>query len=126
MLVESSKAKPDVVLVATGSEVGPVVEARTILEKEGVAARVVSMPSTNLFFEQPDAYRESELPKGVRLVAIEAAAPDSWYRVVGTDGLIIGMRRYGASAPWNVLAEKFGFTGPQIAARVSAWLKGGK
>ncbi len=123
VLVEASTAAPAVVLVATGSEVGPTVEARTALEKQGVAARVDTMPSTTLFFDQPESYRESIVPRSSKLVAIEAAAADSWYRLVGPTGLVIGMRRYGASAPWNVLAEKFGFTGQEIAARILAWLR---
>jgi transketolase len=126
VLADAPTGKLDVVIVATGSEVGPAVEARALLEKQRVGVRVVSMPSIELFFQQPDDYREAVVPRSAKVVAVEAAAPDSWYRVVGRDGLIIGMRRYGASAPANVLAEKFGFTGPQVAAQISTWLAGGK
>ena len=86
---------------------------------------VVSMPSQELFEEQPAAYRDKVLPPGVRAAAIEAADPGSWYRWIGKDGLAIGIERFGASAPYQVIAEKLGFTPARVAARVLEWLQGG-
>jgi len=109
---------PSLVLIASGSEVGPARQAQEILSSRGVAARVVSMPSPDLFLRQDEPYRRSVLPMGARCVVIEAARSQGWERVAGRDALLIGVDRFGASAPWKVNAEKFGFTGPQIAERV--------
>jgi len=111
-----------VVLVATGSEVAPAQQAQEILTAKGVAARVVSMPCPSLFLEQPEEYRRSVLPAGARTVVVEAARLHGWERVAGCDALLIGIDRFGASAPWKLIAEKLGFTGPQIAERVQSWL----
>ncbi len=109
---------PSLVLIASGSEVGPAQQAQGILSARGIAARVVSMPCPDLFLRQDEAYRRSVVPKGARSVVIEAARIHGWERVAGCDALMIGVDRFGASAPWKVIAEKFGFTGPQIADRV--------
>jgi transketolase len=109
-----------IVLMASGSEVGPAVEAQKILAGAGLPARVVSMASPQLFLAQSAGYRDSVVPKGARNVVIEAAVLQGWERVAGTDALFLGMDRFGASAPWQVLQEKFGFTGPQIADKVKA------
>jgi len=109
-------------IVASGSEVAPAQEAQDILAQRGIAARVVSMPSPDLFLRQDEAYRRSVLPKGVTSVVVEAARLTGWERVVGADALLIGVDRFGASAPWKVIAEKFGFTGPQIADRIVRFL----
>jgi transketolase len=107
--------QPEVILIASGSEVAVALEAFEKLAAEGVAARVVSMPSWDLFEEQPQAYRDRVLPPGVTArLAIEAAAPFGWERYVGTKGAVIGMNRYGASAPYKILAEKFGFTAANV------------
>ena len=111
-----------VVLVATGSEVAPAQQAQEILATKGVATRVVSMPCPSLFLEQSEEYRRSVLPRGARNVVVEAARLQGWERVAGCDALLIGIDRFGASAPWKVIAEKLGFTGPQIADRVTRWL----
>jgi len=114
---------PDVILIASGSEVAPALGARELLAEQGVAARVVSMPSWELFESQSQAYRDSILPPGLKArVAIEAGVATGWERYVGTEGEIIALDRFGASAPYGVLAEKFGFTAEAIAARVSAYL----
>ena len=114
---------PDVILIASGSEVAPALGARELLAEQGVAARVVSMPSWELFESQSQAYRNSILPPGLKArVAIEAGVATGWERYVGTEGEIIALDRFGASAPYGVLAEKFGFTAEAIAARVSAYL----
>jgi transketolase len=118
--------EPDVILIASGSEVAPALGARELLADDGVAARVVSMPSWELFECQTQAYRDSILPPGLEArVAIEAGVSTGWERYVGTEGEIIALDRFGASAPYGVLAEEFGFTAEAIAARVSAYLERG-
>ena len=107
----------DVTLIATGSELHVTVDAANLLDDEGIAARVVSLPCWELFFEQDEQYRSGVLGSAPR-VAIEAASPFGWERMVGQDGLILGIDHFGESAPDTVIAEKLGFTGPAIAARV--------
>ncbi len=116
---------PPVVLIASGSEVAPAQQAQEILATQGVAARVVSMPSPDLFLEQDESYRRSVVPEGARTIVVEAARLNGWERVAGCEALMIGIDRFGASAPWKVIAEKLGFTGPQIADRVLRWLGSG-
>ena len=109
---------PDVILIATGSEVSLALEAREILAQEGVGARVVSMPSWELFEAQPQAYKESVLPPEVTArMAIEASVSMGWDRYVGPQGVMYGIDHFGASAPYKVLMEQWGFTGPAIATR---------
>jgi transketolase len=110
------------VLIATGSEVALAVEAQTQLAARGIAVRVVSMPCTQVFEAQPAAWRESVLPKGLPRVAVEAGVTDGWYRYVGHDGAVVGLNRFGASAPAKVLFEQFGFTPAQVAATVEGVL----
>lgn len=113
----------DVVLIATGSEVSAAIGAYEILKEKGIGVRVVSMPCMELFDEQEKAYRDSIIPPDVKKrVSIEAASPFGWNKYVGDDGISIGMTRFGASAPYKVLAEKFGFTPEAIAARVEEYL----
>ncbi|MFZ8976166.1 MAG: transketolase [Pseudohongiellaceae bacterium] len=108
---------PDVIVIATGSEVQICVEAVGRLQSEGVAARLVSMPSADVFEAQDQDYRDAVLPPSVRnRVAVEAAAVDYWHKWVGMDGQIIGMRSFGASAPGGVLMEHFGFTADAVVA----------
>jgi len=111
-----------VVLIGSGSEVAPAQQAQEILAAKGIASRLVSMPCPGLFLEQDEPYRRSVVPKGARTVVIEAARLSGWERVAGCDSLMIGIDRFGASAPWKVIAEKLGFTGPQIADRIMRWL----
>jgi transketolase len=115
-------AKPAAVLLASGSELSLALAARAKLAESGRDVSVVSMPSQELFAEQAAAYRDSVLPPDVRAVAIEAAEPGSWYRWIGKDGLAIGLRRFGASAPYQVIAEQLGFTPGAVAARIIEWL----
>lgn len=118
-----SSEMPDVVLIATGSEVHIALEAGKKLAAEHVQVSVVSLPSWELFDQQPAEYRESVLPRSVRArVAVEAAQTLGWEHYVGLDGLIIGLDHFGASAPAPVLYEKFGLTGEHIAAQVRQWL----
>ena len=113
--VLSDVAQPAVVLMATGSEVEIALAARDLLATQGVAARVVSMPSFELFAQQDADYRDSVLPRGVPRVAVEAAHPASWYRWVGDTGAIVGIEHFGASAPAPVLYQQFGITAEKVA-----------
>jgi transketolase len=122
ILSEAEGGSPDVVLVATGSEVAVALDAKRILGQRGCVARVVSMPSIEIFDAQPKSYRMSVLPSDAHIVAIEAGRSDGWYRWVGRNGLVIGIDRFGASAPYKVLAQKFGFTGQQVAENVLAYM----
>lgn len=106
---------PDVVLLATGSEVEIALSARARLAVDGISARVVSVPSLELFAKQDADYRASVLPAGVPRVAVEAAHPASWYRWVGDSGAIVGIETFGASAPAPVLYEQFGITAEKVA-----------
>ncbi len=120
---ESTSGTVEIIIIATGSEVGPAVEAQTILVAQGHAVRVVSMPCLEVFERQDGAWREAVLPRRARRVSVEAGRTSLWKGVVGLDGLVIGVDRFGASAPAPVLAEKYGLTGPQIAASIAAWFK---
>ena len=101
---------PDVVLMSSGSEVALVLEAQRRLAAEGVRARAVSVPSQELFAEQPESYRREVLPAGVPRVAVEAAHPMSWQRWVGESGVVLGISRFGASAPYARIYEELGLT----------------
>ncbi len=114
--------KPDIILIATGSEVSLALDAAAILAERDIRARVVSMPCTALFDAQSAAWRESVLPNAVRArVAVEAATADFWRKYVGLDGKIVGMHGFGESAPGKVLFEHFGFT-PENVVQVCARL----
>ncbi|AZM55837.1 transketolase [Streptomyces sp. WAC 01529] len=118
VLAEASKGTPDVVLIATGSEVHLAVEARERLEADGIATRVVSMPSVEWFEEQPREYRDSVLPPAVKArVAVEAGIGLTWYRYVGDAGRIVSLEHFGASADADVLFAEFGFTAENVAAK---------
>jgi transketolase len=112
----------DVVLVATGSEVSTALDAARILGEDGVSARVVSLPCWEAFFAQPEDHRAAVLGDGIPRVSIEAGATLGWERITGSGGLNIGIDHFGASAPWELIAEHFGFTGAAVAARVREWL----
>jgi transketolase len=118
VLTETAGKTPELILIGTGSELHLAVEAKVELEKSGHAVRVVSMPSTNLFASQDAAYREAVLPTAIRRrLAIEAGAPETWYRWVGLDGDVIGMTTFGASAPVNDVMKHFGFTVENVVVR---------
>ncbi|WP_419198501.1 transketolase [Serratia liquefaciens] len=115
---------PDVILIATGSEVGITVEAADKLSAAGTKVRVVSMPSTDAFDKQDAAYRESVLPAAVTArVAMEAGIADYWYKYVGLNGAIVGMTTFGESAPAEQLFKEFGFTVDNVVAKAQALLK---
>lgn len=111
---------PKTVIIATGSEVEIALKAQAELAAKGVATRVVSMPSMELFAQQPKEYQSSVLPAGVRRVAIEAAHPMSWHRWVGADGAIVGIDGFGASAPAPKLYQEYGITAEAVVAAVTA------
>jgi transketolase len=117
VLADAPDGKPDVLLLGTGSEVSLCVEAYEKLSAEGIKARVVSMPSWELFDRQDQAYRDSVLPPGVTArVSVEQASTFGWHRYVGTTGEAIGMHTFGASAPLVELQKKFGFTPDRVLA----------
>ncbi len=124
ILAGSREEVPEILLIASGSEVSVALEAYERLRAEGVKARVISMPSWDLFEKQPAAYRDEVLPPNVAArLAIEAAATLGWERYVGARGAVIGMRRFGASAPYQVLAEKFGFTAENVVQQAREVMK---
>ena len=117
ILSEAAGGPPDVILIGTGSEVGLCVQAQAKLKDLGVKARVVSMPCCELFTGQDAAYRESVLPKSIRKrVTVEAGSPLGWDRFAGDEGAVIGINRYGASAPGEEIFQHFGFTPENVAA----------
>ena len=111
----------DAIVIATGSEVQLAIAARTALAQEGVGVRVVSMPSRELFEQQDAAYREAVLPRAVRTrVAVEAGASLGWFAYVGLDGAVVGIDRFGASAPGPDVFRDAGLTGEAVARAVQA------
>jgi transketolase len=122
VLRDSSTGKLDVLLLATGSEIDLALKAQAQLAEQGIGARVVSLPSTNVFDRQDAAYRASVLPKGVARVAIEAGVSDFWRKYVGLEGGVIGIDRFGESAPAGELFREFGFTTENIINTVKTVL----
>ncbi|MDW7709241.1 MAG: transketolase [Deferrisomatales bacterium] len=117
VLADAPGGPPEVILLATGSEVGLCVAAHETLLAEGVRSRVVSLPCWELFDRQPDAYREAVLPHQIRArLAVEMGSPLGWAQYVGLDGRVLGMDHFGASGPFQDLRERFGFTGEAVAA----------
>jgi transketolase len=118
VLADAVDGAPDIILLASGSELQLIVRAREHLAARGIQARVVSVPSLDLFLHQPVGYREQVLPPARRArLAVEAAAPQSWYQLVGLDGDVIGLTHFGASAPEKVLFAQFGFTVENVVRR---------
>jgi len=121
ILSNSQKATPDVILIASGSEVEQAMGAQELLKKDNIDARVVSMPSMEIFEKQSEEYKESVLPTSVRArVAVEAGCSMPWYKYVGLDGAFVTIDRFGASAPAKVLFEKFGFTAENVAEKAKS------
>jgi transketolase len=117
ILADAPDGKPDVLLLATGSEVVLCLDSHKRLKAEGIKARVVSMPSWELFDDQPQEYRDRVLPPDVTArVSVEQASTFGWARYVGATGHSIGMRSFGASAPLKDLMKKFGFTPEHVVA----------
>ncbi|MCX4148228.1 transketolase [Paraburkholderia madseniana] len=123
VLSEAVGGTADIILIATGSEVELALKAQTALADQGIAARVVSMPSTTIFDSQPLAYQLSVLPPKIRRVAIEAAAGDFWRKYVGLSGAVIGLSHFGESAPAETLYEEFGITVDAIVDAVNSTLE---
>jgi transketolase len=121
VLADPPEGKPDLVLIGTGSELSLVVAAREKLLEQKINARVVSMPSWEIFDDQPQDYREFVLPPDTRpRLAVEAALPLGWHRYVGDRGDVLAIERFGASAPGNIVMEKFGFTVDHVVERARA------
>jgi transketolase len=123
VISEGMRTPPDVILIASGSEVSLAIAAQALLEKDGVATRVVSMPCLELFDVQPQEYRNKVLPPEiVNRLAIEAGATAGWWKYAGSAGDVMGLDRFGASAPAEILFKEFGFTAENTAARAKAML----
>jgi transketolase len=122
-ILQDGGASPDLLMVATGAEVWPVLQAAADLKKEGISARVVSMPSFRIFEEQPDAYKQQIFPDHLPKLAVEAGAPMCWYRYVGRHGDVIGLERFGASALGTKALEELGFGADNITKRAKQLLE---
>ena len=121
VLLDSEDGEPEVILIATGSEVALAMDSATVLREAGRRIRVVSMPSSDVFDAQDESYRESVLPRAVSCrIAIEAGVSDGWQKYVGLDGVVIGLDRFGESAPAEAAFEYFGFTVENIVNQVNA------
>ena len=121
VLLDTNKVYPDIILIASGSEVELAVGAAQKLAEQGIGARVVSIPSWELFKEQPPEYQDSVLPPAVKArLAIEAAVPFGWEHWVGSAGSVIGIDRFGASAPYKVIFEQLGFTVDNVVLQALA------
>jgi len=117
ILAEAPDGPPQLILIATGSELSLAVEARLQLARDGVQARVVSLPSWELFDEQPRDYREAVLPPGVTArLSIEAGSPQGWHRYVGSAGVVLAVEDFGASAPGEVVLKEYGFTAQRVCS----------
>jgi transketolase len=126
VLWESGGSDPQIIIIATGAEVHIALEAAQALDSEGISARMVSMPSWELFDEQPGEYRDAVLPPAHRVrLSVEAGATSGWARYVGLDGASIGMSTFGASAPGGVLLERFGFTAARVVEEARKLVNGG-
>jgi transketolase len=123
VVADADDKKPDIVLLSSGSEVGLIMTAREQLADAGIQARVVSLASHELFALQSAEYRDSVLPNGVPRVAIEAAHPMSWYRWVGSNGVVMGIERYGASAPFETIYKELGLTVDKLVETAKGLVK---
>ena len=127
VLADCAAGPPKLILIATGSEVSIALEAHKQLTREGVASRVVSMPCWDLFEAQPQSYKDTVLPPGVKArVSVEAGSPLGWERYVGLDGAIIGLNRFGASAPGEIVMRELGFTPEHIVKVARSILAGNR
>ena len=122
ILSEAPNGRPEAIIIATGSEVALAVGAQKALAEQGIAVRVVSMPCSDVFDRQDASYRDSVLPRGVPRVAVEAGVPDFWRKYVGLEGAVVGIDRFGESAPAGALFKYFGFTVENVVAAVKGAL----
>ena len=119
-ILKDSDGIPDIILLASGSEITIALEATLQLQSKGSKARLISMPSFELFRANPEEYKNSILPPACKKrVAIEASVTSDWYEFVGLDGLIIGVDHYGTSAPTKAIAERYGFTAQNILREIN-------
>src|SRR5207302_7353557 len=124
VLADAPAGKPAVVLLGSGSEVELVLGAYERLSASGIATRAVSMPSMELFARQPQEYRDAVIPPGVGArIAVEAASPQPWYRWVGDRGAVLGIERFGASAPYQRIYQEFGLTVEAVVRRATELLR---
>lgn len=124
VLADPQGEKPNCILIATGSEVNLIVEAQQKLAEQKIYARIVSMPSWRLFEEQSQEYKESVLPRHIKArLAVEAGVPQGWEKYVGDEGAIIGIERFGASAPGNVVMKEYGFTVDNVVKKASELMR---
>jgi len=121
-VLSEAKGPAKAVLIATGSEVDLALKAQTALAQEDIPVRVVSMPSTNVFDRQDQAYKDSVLPKGLPTIVIEAGVTDGWWKYLGGEGAVIGIDRFGESAPAGVLFKEFGFTVANVVKAVESFI----
>jgi len=121
-ILSEPEVEPEIILIATGSEVALALEAQSVLAEKGVAARVVSMPSWELFDAQEEDYRMAVLPADKPKLAIEAGSTLAWARYVGLNGGVIGIDKFGASGPGKLLFEKYGFTVENVVAKALSLL----
>ena len=119
-VLKNSEGDPDIILLASGSEVAIALEVTLKLQEKGIKTRLISVPSFELFRLNSDEYKNSILPSSCKKrVAIEASAKEGWYEFVGLDGLVIGVDQYGASAPTKAIAERYGFTANNILHEIN-------
>jgi transketolase len=124
VLADARGGTPAIILLASGSEVDLVLGAYERLSAEGIAARVVSLPSMELFARQPEEYRNAVLPPAVPArLAVEAAAPQPWYRWVGDHGMVMGIERFGVSAPYQRIYQELGLTVDNVVKRAKELLQ---
>jgi transketolase len=121
-VISEAKGKAKAIIIATGSEVDLALKAQAALAEKNVAVRVVSMPSTNVFDRQDQSYKDSVLPKGLPRIVIEASVTDGWWKYVGGEGKVIGLDRFGESAPAGVLFKEFGFTVDNVVKAVESFI----
>ena len=118
ILRDCGEGNPDIILMASGSEVALAVDAAQTIEEKNISVRIVSMPSQELFDKQPDEYREKVLPSKIKArISIEAGSPQGWHRYVGEKGDVIGLDHFGASAPYKILYQQFGLTADSIVEK---------
>ena len=122
-ILQDGGASPDVLLVAAGAEVWPILQVAADLKKEGISARVISMPSFRIFEEQPEAYKQQIFPDHLPKLAVEAGAPMCWWKYVGRHGDVIGLERFGASSPGPKVMEELGFSPANITKRAKQLLE---
>jgi transketolase len=121
-VISEAKGQARAIIIATGSEVDLALKAQAALAHENIPVRVVSMPSTNVFDRQDQAYKDSVLPKGLPRIVVEAAVTDGWWKYVGGEGKVIGLDRFGESAPAGTLFKEFGFTVENVVKAVESFV----